>query len=266
MNITQRYLLPLVAVTALACSPALPQVAMAGDAPQHPVTNVLLVHGFWANGSSWSKVIPRLAGLGFHVTAVELPLTSLTDDAATLTRAIALEDGPVILVGHSYGGAVITEAGGDPKVAALVYVSAFAPDAGESAASLLATVPTAPVNMQITKDDFGNLKLTDKGVREDFAQDLREEEQLQLATTQGPTSVNCLGSTISIPAWRSKPSWYIVATHDRVIPPELEETMSKTIGAKTISVSSSHVVMLSNPDRVVAMIERAAGRTRADHN
>jgi len=220
--------------------------------------NVILVHGAWADGSSWSKVIPLLNARGFHVTAVQLPLTSLADDAATVKRAIALENGPVVLVGHSYGGAVITEAGNDPKVSALVYVAAFAPDAGQSAGSLSASTAPPPMAAEVRPDSQGFLKLTQTGVYDDFAQDVTTEEKAVLFAAQAPTNVKSLGGPISTPAWRSKPSWYIVAGQDRAIPPSLEGQMAKTIHATTTTLDGSHVVMLSKPAAVAAVIESAA--------
>ncbi len=232
---------------------ALPAAAWA-----QPAKNVILVHGAWADGSSWSKVIPLLKAKGLHVTAVQLPLTSLADDAATVKRALALETGPVVLVGHSYGGAVITEAGGDPKVTALVYVAAFAPDAGQSAGSLSASVPPPPLGAEVRPDSEGFLKLTETGVYDDFAQDVSPEEKLELYAAQAPTNVKSLGGAISTPAWRSKPSWYIVAAEDRAIPPVLEATMAKTIQARTTTVEGSHLIMMSKASEVAAVIEQAA--------
>jgi len=223
-----------------------------------PAKNVLLVHGAWADGSSWSKVIPKLDTKGLNVTAVQMPLTSLADDVATVRRAIALEEGPMVLVGHSYGGVVITEAGTDPKVTGLVYVAAFAPDAGESASSLGASVPPAPLAAEIRPDANGFLKLTKAGVLENFAQDLSSIEKEILFAAQAPTSGKSLGGTVTNPAWKTKPSWYIVATNDRAIPPDLEATMAKKIKAETISIAASHVVMLSQPDKVVELIVKAA--------
>jgi pimeloyl-ACP methyl ester carboxylesterase len=224
------------------------------------VQNVLLVHGAWADGSSWSKVIPLLQAAGLHVTAVQLPLTSLADDAAVVKRAIALEDGPVLLVGHSYGGNVITEAGNDAKVSGLVYVAAFAPDAGESVVTLGKLVPASPVGAEIKPDASGFLKLSPKGVMEDFAQDLPEVEKTTMVATQAPTSIHSLDGPITVPAWKTKPSWYIRTTNDRTIPPELQTIMSKKINAETISLASSHVAMLSHPQEVTAVILRAAGK------
>ena len=226
------------------------------------VKNIVLVHGAWADGSCWSKVIPLLAAKGLSVTAVQLPLTSLSDDAATVKRAIALEDGPAVLVGHSYGGAVITEAGVDPKVAGLVYIAAFAPDAGESAGSLLASVPPSPLAPEGRPDANGFLKLSRKGMFESFAQDLTEIEKGVIFAVQGPVSVNALGGNVTKPAWRTKPSWYMVASNDRAIPPDLEVSLAKKIGAKeTISVAASHVAMLSQPGKVADWIVKAADLT-----
>lgn len=231
---------------------ALPNAALA-----EPVKNVILVHGAWGEGSNWSRIIPILAAEGLHVTAVQLPLTSLADDAETVKRAIALEDGPVVLVGHSYGGAVITEAGNDNKVSALVYVAAFAPDAGQSAGALNASVAPAPLGSEARPDTQGFLKLTKTGVYDDFAQDLLPGEKLELFTSQSPTNVKSLGGNISAAAWHQKPSWYIVATHDRAIQPVLEAQMAETIKAKTTKVEGSHLIMLSHPSEVAKVIEDA---------
>lgn len=227
-------------------------------ASAEPARNVILVHGAWADGSSWSRVIPLLAARGLNVTAVQLPLTSLADDAAAVRRAIALETGPVVLVGHSYGGAVITEAGNDPKVTALVYVAAFAPDAGQSAVSMTSSLPPSPIGAEIRPDPEGFLKLTRAGVFDDLAADLPAGERTVIFAAQAPTSVRSMGGTISTPAWRSRPSWYIVAAHDRVIPPSLEASMARTIQATTTTVPSGHLMMLSRPEAVATVIENAA--------
>jgi len=233
--------------------------ATAGSAASSPVKNVILVHGAWADGTSWSKIIPLLNAKGMNVVAVQLPLTSLADDAATVKRAIALEDGPVVLVGHSYGGAVITEAGNDPKVTSLVYVAAFAPDNGQSAGSLGATVAAPPLAAQVKPDSEGFLKISKEGIYESFAQDLTPAEKAILYAAQAPTNAKSLGGNISNAAWHTKPSWYIVASKDRAIPPELEATMASKIHATTTTVASSHVPMLSHPDVVATVIEQAAG-------
>lgn len=230
---------------------------LAQSSEPHGVRNVILVHGAWADGSSWSKVIPLLEAQGLHVTAVQLPLTSLADDTATLRRAIALQDGPFLLVGHSYGGSVITEAGNDPKVAGLVYVAAFAPDEGESTLNQITANPT-PVGTELRPDASGFFELSDKGVVEDFAPDLPEVEQKVLIATQNPIAGAAIGAPISTPAWRNKPSWFVIASEDRMISPKLEEAEAQKMKAKSITISSSHVVLLSHPVEVARFIERAA--------
>ena len=229
--------------------------------PSRSVTTIVLVHGAWADGSSWSKVIPLLASRGLQVVAVQLPLTSQADDVAAVQRAIARVDGPLLLVAHSYGGSVITEAGNDPKVAGLVYVAAFAPAEGESPFDLAIANPT-PALQQLQQDDFGFLKLTPVGIREDFAQDLSESEQTVLAATQGPTAAKALSAAVSIPAWRSKPSWFVIAADDRVVSPTLQAAFAQRMNATSITLSSSHVAMLSQPDVVASFIRRAARAVR----
>jgi pimeloyl-ACP methyl ester carboxylesterase len=233
--------------------------ATAQDPSHAGVKTVLLVHGAWADGSSWSKVVPLLEAKGLHVVAVQIPLTSFADDVAATQRAITLEDGPVLLVGHSYGGAVITEAGNDPKVAGLVYVSAVGPDKGESAFGLITSVAT-PIGSELRPDSSGFLKLTPKGIAEDFAQDLSAKEIAVLTATQVPTSVTAMKGEITNPAWKSKPSWYIIAAHDRAISPDLEAAQAKRIGATTTSVPSSHVIMLAQPSKVADVISDAASK------
>jgi len=234
---------------------ALPATA---DAPKPAVRNVVLVHGAWADGSSWAKVIPLLEAAGLHVVAVQNPLTSLQDDVAAVQRAIALQDGPVLLVGHSYGGAVITEAGTDPKVAGLVYVAAFAPDAGQAVGELGKEFPPAPGGAEIRPDAGGFLMMTRKGIEEDFAQDLPGSERKILAATQGPTNGAAFGAKVTNAAWRTKPTWYVVAANDRMIAPDLERQFAKTMKAKTITVPSSHVPMLSHAQQVAKLIIEAS--------
>jgi pimeloyl-ACP methyl ester carboxylesterase len=226
------------------------------------VKNVVLVHGAWADGSSWSKVIPLLEAKGLHVTAVQLPLTSLADDVATTERAIALESGPVILVGHSYGGAVITEAGNDPKVAGLVFVAAFAPDDGESALSLANANPS-PVGNELRPDPNGFLKLAPEGITQDFAQDLPEEQRKILIATQGPTAGAAFGAPITSPAWKTKPVWFIIAANDRIVSPDLERKEATRMNATSITLSTGHLAMLADPGNVAAFIESAAARAGA---
>src|SRR5246127_5520398 len=222
-------------------------------------SNVILVHGAWADGSLWSKVIPLLQARGLRVTAVQLPLNSFDADVATVKRAIALEDGPTVLVGHSYGGVLITETGDDSKVVGLVYIAAFAPDAGQSAGSLGASVEPARLGAEIRRDKEGFLKLTESGVKNDFAQDLTPTEKSVLFAAQGPTAGAALGGSSSVAAWKNKPSWYLVATADRAIQPTLQRAMAKTIEAKTVEVTSSHVAMLARPEETANLILEAAG-------
>jgi|HubBroStandDraft_1064217.scaffolds.fasta_scaffold15149_4 pimeloyl-ACP methyl ester carboxylesterase len=229
----------------------------AADDSVFKTKDVILVHGAWADGSSWSKVIPLLERKGFHVTAVQLPLTSVTDDVATLQRAIEFEPGPLLLVGHSYAGVVISEAGNDPKVSGLVYIAAYAPDAGQSVVSLNALVPETPITLEFSLNE-GFLSLTNEGIRTDFAPDLPDTEQQTLAVTQGPIAEVAFGTPATAPAWRTKPSWYMVAKEDRVISPRLEAMMAQTINAETTTVHSSHVIMLSRPEAVADFITRAA--------
>src|SRR5215475_13150243 len=249
-------------LTAAVVSVAMLVVAKATNATEQQkqsrgVTNVVLVHGAWADGSSWSKVIPLLAAKGLHVDSVQLPLTSPADDVAAVQRAIARVDGPLLLVAHSYGGAVITRAGNDPKVAGLVYVAAFAPAEGESPFQL--TVDSLPPFLQnVQPDQFGFLKLTETGIRKDFAPDLSDSEQAVLAATQGPTSVASLSGVISTPAWRNKPSWFVIAAHDRVVLPTLQAMFAERMNATSITLPTSHVAMLSQPYVVASFIRRAA--------
>lgn len=234
---------------------ALPATA---DAPKPAARNVVLVHGAWADGSSWAKVIPLLEAAGLHAVAVQNPLTSLQDDVAAVQRAIALQDGPVLLVGHSYGGAVITEAGTDPKVAGLVYVAAFAPDAGQAVGELGKEFSPAPGGAEIRPDAGGFLMMTLKGIEEDFAQDLPKAERKILAATQGPTNGAVFGAKLTNAAWKTKATWYVVAANDRMIAPDLERQFAKTMKAKTITVPSSHVPMLSHAQQVAKLIIEAS--------
>jgi len=226
--------------------------------PADGPANVVLVHGAWADGSSWSKVIQSLQAKKVHCVAVQIPLTSLADDVAATKRAIALQDGPVVLVGHSYGGAVITEAGNDPKVVGLVYVAAFAPGDGESVASISKPYPAAPLGAELRPDSQGFLSITPKGIAEDFAQDLPKAEIQVLTATQGPTNGAAFGATVTTAAWKTKPSWFVIAGNDRAIPPELEKAEAVRMKSTAITVASSHVAMLSHPTEVAELIAKAA--------
>ncbi len=245
--------------TAFATSAA----AQSGDASG--VRNIVLVHGAWADGSSWTKLIPLLEAKGLHVVAVQNPLTSLADDVAATRRAIARLDGPVVLVGHSYGGAVITEAGNDPKVAGLVYVAAFAPADGESVTSTGKAYPPSPLSAEVRPDAQGFLSVTAKGIAEDFAQDLPASDQRLLLATQGPTAAAVFGANVSTAAWRTKPSWFVVASHDRAIPPELEKAEAAAMKATVITLPTSHVPMLSHPNEVADVIVEAASKAAKQH-
>jgi len=221
------------------------------------ISNVILVHGAWADGSSWAKVIPLLAEKGLAATAVQLPLSSFEADVAAVRRAIALAEGEVVLVGHSYAGAVISEAGNDPKVARLVYVDAFAPDAGESAGMLFAKFESAPLNAEIRPDAQGFLSVTRAGIFNLFAQDLDESEKRVAHATQGPINGAALGGVITQAAWQTRPSYYLVGDQDHTIPPVEQERMAARMKATVAHVDSSHVPMLSQPKIVANFIFQA---------
>lgn len=221
-------------------------------------SNVILVHGAWADGSSWAKVIPLLAAKGMNVTAVQLPLTSFEADVAAVGRAIALAQGDVVLVGHSYAGAVIGQAGNDPKVTRLVYIDAFAPDAGESAGSLFAQFETVPLNSEIRPDAEGFLSLTPEGIATLFAQDLDPVEQAVVHATQGPINGAALGGTLTQAAWHGRSTFYLVGTEDLAILRADQERMAERMNATIQHVASSHVPMLSHPEVVTDFILQAA--------
>lgn len=222
------------------------------------ISNAVLVHGAWADASSWSKLIPLLLECGLKVTAVQLPLTSFEADVDAVTRAIALAEGPVVLIGHSYGGAVITQAGNDPKVASLVYVDGFAPDSGESAGSLFARFETAPLNAEIRPDAQGFLKLTRDGIYNLFAQDLTDAEKSLLLATQGPINAAALGGIVSEAAWKTKPSWYLIGDADQAIAQREQEKMASRMGATIAHADTSHVAMLAKPEAVAKLVLQAA--------
>ena len=221
------------------------------------IRNVVLVHGGFVDGSGWQGVYQALTKSGHSVTIVQNPTISLADDVAVTRRAIAAQDGPVILVGHSYGGAVVTEAGNDPKVAAVVYIAAFAPDAGESVASLIKDPPPgAPVPPILPPQD-GFLFLDRSKFQASFAADVEGSAAKFMADSQVPWGLDALSGAITQPAWRSKPSWYLVATNDRMIPPEAQRAMSKRAGSTLVEVEGSHAVYVSQPQAVASLIETA---------
>jgi pimeloyl-ACP methyl ester carboxylesterase len=222
------------------------------------INNVVLVHGGFVDGSGWESVYTMLKKQGYNVAIVQNPTISLIDDVAVTKRAIAEQDGPVILVGHSYGGAVITEAGNDPKVARLVYITAFAPDQNESVQTLIQNpAPGAPVP-PILPPSNGFLLLDREKFAASFAGDVNPDMATFMADSQVPWGLDALGGAVSEPAWKSKPSWYLVATDDKMIPPDAQRAMAKRAGATTVESKGSHAVYVSQPRAVADVIDRAA--------
>jgi pimeloyl-ACP methyl ester carboxylesterase len=222
------------------------------------VKNVVLVHGGFVDGSGWEGVYKALKKDGYTVAIVQNPTTSLADDVAFTKRTIAAQHGPVILVGHSYGGAVITEAGNDPNVVGLVYIAAFAPDKGESVSTLIKDPqPGAPVPPILPPQD-GFLFLDKAKFPASFAGDVPADEAAFMADSQVPWGVEALSGTISEAAWKSKPSWYLVSTEDKMIPPDAQRAMSKRAGSSVVEVKGSHSVYVSQPRAVASIIESAA--------
>lgn len=220
---------------------------------------VVLVHGAWADGSNWSKVIPLLQKQGYRVTAVQNPLTSLSDDAGVTRRVLAQQQGPTILVGHSYGGAVITEAAANAaNVVALVYVAAFAPDKGEGLGDVFARQAPPPGAGSIRPDQNGFLWIERATFHDSFAQDVDDDEAWVMAAAQKPIAGRCFEDKVTDPAWKSKPSWYQVSENDRMIPPDAERWMAKRMGATTISLSASHASLVSHPAEIANLITDAA--------
>ena len=222
------------------------------------VKNVVLVHGGFVDGSGWQGVYKALKKSGYAVTIVQNPTFSLADDVAVTKRALANQNGPAILVGHSYGGVVITEAGNDPKVAGLVYIAAFAPDKGESVSALIKDPPPgAPVPPILPPQD-GYLFLDKAKFASSFAADVSPDLAEFMADSQVPWGVEALGGAISQPAWKTKPSWYLVSTDDKMIPPDAQRAMSKRAGSTVVEVKGSHSVYVSQPQAVASLIEKAA--------
>jgi pimeloyl-ACP methyl ester carboxylesterase len=222
------------------------------------VKNVVLVHGGFVDGSGWEDVYQTLKKDGYTVAIVQNPTISLAGDVAATKRTLAAQDGPAILVGHSYGGAVITEAGNDPKVAGLVYIAAFAPDGGESVSKLIENpAPGAPVPPILPPQD-GYLMLDKAKFPASFAGDVGADKAAFMADSQVPWGVDAVGETVGQPAWRTKPSWYLLTTEDRMIPPDAQRAMSKRAGSTVEEVKGSHAVYVSQPQAVVSIIEKAA--------
>ncbi|MBW4579887.1 MAG: alpha/beta hydrolase [Tildeniella nuda ZEHNDER 1965/U140] len=224
------------------------------------VKNVVLVHGFWADGSCYSEIIPTLLAEGYEVIAVQNPLTSLADDVTATKRALARIEGQCLLVGHSWGGFVITEAGNDERVSGLVYIAALAPDAGETTIDLLSKYEPAPASQYFQEQD-GFIWLSKEGIQKTFADDLVAEQSALIYTTQIAPSVSLLGAKVDSPAWRNKPSWYIVASNDQAVPTELQHDSAKRMGATTTVVESSHVAMISHAKEVLDVIREAAANS-----
>jgi pimeloyl-ACP methyl ester carboxylesterase len=240
-----------------AASVVLQRTAAAQPVPA--VRNVVLVHGLFADGSCWSEVIARLQPKGIQVTAVQNPLTTLQAAVEATQDVLALQQGPTVLVGHSFAGMIVTEAGVDPKVSAVVYVAARAPDAGEEYAALASRFPTPPASAGIVwSGDDG--RLSEEAFLRDFAGDVPADKARVLYAVQAPFKRALLADKTTHAAWRSKPSWYAVSTEDRTINPDLQRFMAKRMGAKTIEVKASHVSLISQPDTITDLILEAAGQ------
>lgn len=244
---------------ALAGLGALAVLGVKGAVAETPaVRNIVLVHGLFADGSCWNEVIPLLQAKGFNVTSVQNPLTTLPEAVASVQRVLDRQDGPTVLVGHSFGGMIISDAGAHPKVSALVYVAARAPDAGEDYTALAKTFPTPPASAGIVFDgDEG--RLTEEAFLRDFAGDVPEAKAKVFFAVQEPFRKALLAGKTVNAAWRTKPSFYAVSSEDRTINPDLERFMAKRMGAKTIEVKASHVSMISQPGAITALILEAAG-------
>ena len=250
-----------------ACFAILSSVVMSGlvgasrahaEAPPPLVArNVVLVHGAWADGSSWADVIARLQAAGLHVTAVENPLTSLAEDVAATRRALALQDGPTVLAGHSWAGTVISEAGIDPKVTALVYVAARAPDAGEDFVALSGRFPTMPVRAGVQARD-GFLRLSEPAFLQYFASDLERNRARVLYAVQQPIAATLFASRTTAAAWRTKPSWYAVSKQDQTTAPELQRFLAKRMNATTVELDAGHLSLVSQPKEIADLILAAA--------
>jgi pimeloyl-ACP methyl ester carboxylesterase len=234
-----------------------------GMANSSSAPNVVLVHGGFVDGSGWHSVYDQLKQHGYNVRIVQNPTLSLAGDAAAARQVIDEQDGPVVLVGHSYGGAVITEAGTDPSVAALVYIAAFAPDKGESVNTLISGFPTDGPLPPILPPKDGFLFLEREKFPASFAGDVAAEEAAFMADSQVPWGVDALGGQITEPAWRSKPSWYMVTTEDKMIPSQAQRTMAERAGANVVDVKGSHAIYVSQPAQVCALIEQVASAVAA---
>jgi len=221
--------------------------------------NIVFVHGAWADGSCWSGVIERLQEAGYSVRAPQFPLSSLDDDVARLRQVLAFQDGPTIVVGHSYGGQIITALGTDaPNVVGLVYIAAFGLDEGESLGGLLSQGPVTPALVHMFTDPRGYVWLSEEDFVVHFAGDVDRRQARVMWAVQQPLAGPAFGQAMGIPAWKSLPSWYLVAKNDEAIPPDVERQFATRMGATTVEVPASHVAMVSHPDEVAALVERAA--------
>jgi len=246
------------ALAAGAATSLLAGAARAAPPPAVRARNIVFVHGLFADGSCWTEVIGRLQMQGFNTTSVQNPLTSLDESVAAALRVLDRQDGPTVLVGHSFGGMLVTQAGVHPRVSALVYVAARAPDANENYAALAATYPTPPATAGIVYDgDEG--RLSEAAFLRDFAGDLPEAKARLLYAVQQPFQRALLSGQVTQAAWRSKPGFYAVSTEDRTINPDLERFMAKRMGAKTIELEASHLSLISHPDAIARLIVEAAG-------
>jgi pimeloyl-ACP methyl ester carboxylesterase len=223
-------------------------------------TAVVLIHGAWADGSSWSAVIEQLQAEGHKVTAPQFPLTSLADDVARLRQVLALQEGPTVLVGHSYGGQIMTALGADaPNVVALIYIAAFGLDEGESLGALLAQGPPTPALAHQFVDNSGFVWLSEDDFVNHFAADVEPVKARVLYAVQQPLAAGAFNDVMGMPAWKSLPSWYLVASDDEALPPDAERLFAKRMGATVVEVPSSHLAMVSHPKDVVQLIDSALG-------
>jgi pimeloyl-ACP methyl ester carboxylesterase len=247
----------------LAPSSSRPSNHVLGHRSPSAATNIVLVHGAFADGSSWSRVIPLLEDRGFNVTAVQNPLTSLPEDVATARRILDMQAGPTILVGHSYAGFVITEAGNAPNVVGLVYISSYGPDEGESHDDLVKRFPRPAGIAAARLDPNGFIWIERDKFREAFAHDVDLQQARIMAAVQQPVAKICFGLPVSAPAWKMKPSWFLISEDDRQINPDLQRFMAKRMGATVKSVSSSHASLVSHPVETAGLIVAAAAGQKA---
>jgi pimeloyl-ACP methyl ester carboxylesterase len=254
--------LAFVAVAMLSATLIAPS-AHAQTAQPAEARNVVLIHGAWADGSSWSKVIPLLQAAGLNVTAVQNPLTSLEDSVAATRRALALQDGPTVLVAHSWGGTVLSETGTDPKVTALVYVAARAPDAGEDFVALSGKYPAGAVRAGVQEHD-GFTRLSEDSFLKYFANGVERKEARVLYAVQEPAAASLFGGRTTAAAWHTKPSFYAVSKRDQTINPDLERFLAKRMNATTVELNAGHLSLVSHPKDIANLILAAAGRSKAE--